>query len=125
MNSFIDQKQVQKLCSDYSKLYSADSIATHKTHAVREQLNNICAEAQKHFMRDLSDALCGTKCSILSCRVWNNINHEKNPVTVMPSATSQIIIRKGVMVELDFIASDLNIKAEINKLKAAITAFNN
>ena len=124
MNSLINQKKVAELCLQYSAANHADAIATRKTSLIREELDAVCKVAQTSFRRRLARTLVGMNVSIMRCRVWNLIEHGKNPVTVIPVATAEILIRKGVRVELDFIASDLNIEIELKKLAAAVHAFN-
>lgn len=124
MNSLIDKKATLKLCREYTKSNAKSLRAADDIKRVEDKLQAVCAVAETDFRRRLARSLRGLGCSVMRCRVWHLINHGKSPVDVLPVASAKILVRKGIEVELDFIASEMNIEAELNKLKAAVSAFN-
>ena len=122
MKPLINPVRVSTLCKVYSRLTGEGYENDKARSAIREELDFELGALQKLLRRKINKAAKGL--SIMQCRVWANINYAVRPVTILPIASCKVLVRKGVEIELDFIATEENIEAETSKLKAAIAAFN-
>lgn len=115
-----NQDQINVLCQTYSKLLGEGCKTSEAQDIVKTQLDEQFAELQTLLRQKLSRICRGSCAVVIRYRVWASIDHSKRPVTVMPISSGTISIRKGIEIQWSYKATEENIIAETDKLKAAV-----
>lgn len=121
----LDQDSINQLCRDYSK----EITEGYRHDALQKKLSDAldveCIHLQRLWRRALTVATRGTFINTDRARVWMSINHSVRPVTVTPIASVSICIVQGCELNLSFVATTENIKAETAKFKKVLAVYLN
>jgi hypothetical protein len=117
-----NQDQINVLCQTYSKLMGEGYKTSEAQDIVKTQLDEQFIGLQQFLRRKLSTVCRGTGAVVMRSRVWASIDHSKRPVTVTAISSGNVLIRKGWELSWSYLASEANIIAETDKIKAAIAA---
>ena len=124
MKTPINQTEIDRLCSAYSKTQDDYLGASSRRSKIKNLLDAEFAKLKTLFRRRLSRAVKWPTATVSRQRVWVSFDHSKLPVTVTPIASASISARKGVTIELSFVATVENIEAECAALAAALSFWN-
>jgi hypothetical protein len=115
-----NQDQIDVLCKTYSVLLSKGYETLEAQDILKTQLDDQFSGLQTFLRQKLSRVCRGSGAVVMRSQVWASIDHRKRPVTVTAISSGNVLIRKGWELSWSYLATESNIIAESEKIKAAI-----
>lgn len=119
----IDEDKIEELCGTYTAVNAEQWRVREALDCAQENLDDALKPLQTLFRRKLGLVCHPNKAVVLRARVFASVDHSKRPVTVTPVASGLVLVKKGVELSLNFVATRENIEEHCERLGRVIKAY--